>query len=67
MQVGPYLFKFIKPASYRVLSEETDHDLKVAAPPHGLNVQSDMREALPLLEPWLTDPGYHRVSGAGGS
>lgn len=38
-----------------------DNDHKVPAPEPGLLVQTQYRNALPLLEPWVTDPDYERV------
>ncbi|EFJ52270.1 hypothetical protein VOLCADRAFT_86525 [Volvox carteri f. nagariensis] len=63
LSLGPYLYStFIKPTSYRILREEVDHDHKIPAPDPGLLVRTTYRDALPLLEPWVTDPDYERVS-----
>ncbi|GIL46177.1 hypothetical protein Vafri_3227 [Volvox africanus] len=63
LSLGPYIYSnLIKPTSYRLLREEIDHDQKVPAPDPGLLVKTMYREALPLLEPWVTDPDYDRVS-----
>ncbi|KXZ44360.1 hypothetical protein GPECTOR_69g453 [Gonium pectorale] len=61
LSLGPYIFSALtKPASYRLLREEVDSDNKVAAPDAGLLVKTEYRDALPLLEPWVTDPDYER-------
>ncbi|GIL71431.1 hypothetical protein Vretimale_2707 [Volvox reticuliferus] len=63
LSLGPYIYSnLIKPTSYRLLREEVDHDQKVPAPDPGLLVKTLYRDALPLLEPWVTDPDYDRVS-----
>ncbi|KAG2484002.1 hypothetical protein HYH03_017169 [Edaphochlamys debaryana] len=63
LSLGPYIWPALtKPASYRLLHEEVDHDQKVPAPDHGLLVKTEYRDVLPLLEPWVTDPDYERTA-----
>eukprot|EP00198_Chlamydomonas_reinhardtii_P013473 XP_001702810.1 predicted protein [Chlamydomonas reinhardtii] len=63
LSLGPYIFSALtKPTSYYLLREEVDNDHKVPAPEPGLLVQTQYRNALPLLEPWVTDPDYERTS-----
>lgn len=61
LSVGPFLFHRLKPTDYKFLSEDVDHDEKAAVPRHGMMVSSEMRDALPLMEPWLEDPQFERV------
>ncbi|GLC34697.1 hypothetical protein PLESTB_001233100 [Pleodorina starrii] len=63
LSLGPYIYNtLIKPTSYRLLREEVDSDHKVPAPDQNLLVKTQYRDALPLLEPWVLDPDYDRVS-----